>query len=167
MPRRKQPAASAPPVTESVAAEATAVAETPAIKTPARRPGWIDGTPVTQDGQPIRSSFEAPEQPLYDGHQDRQPQGEHGKNWGPPYKSIFTCREMGFELGENRRFKQRVFMFSDRPADEVLGELKANGFTYRAAEKAWTITANAETRKLTDELARKWAGPNYIQGMER
>jgi hypothetical protein len=114
------------------------------------RPAWIDGPPT-----PVNGYHTAAAEPV------------HGKNWGDPYKSIFNCREMGFELGENRRFKQRVFKFNLKPTDDVLAELKENGFTYRAGEKAWTTPANPDSRKLTDELARKWAGPDYIQGVER
>jgi hypothetical protein len=68
-------------------------------------------------------------------------------------------------LGENRRFKQRVFTFAEKPADEVLARLKDEGFTYRANEKAWTTQANPDTRKLSDELAREFAGPG--QGLKR
>jgi len=89
------------------------------------------------------------------------------KHWGNPYKAIFTCPEQGFELGENRRFKQRVFYFNETPDAAKMATLKEQGFTYRGEEKAWTIPADAVTRKLTDELAREWAGPNYVRGMER
>lgn len=81
-----------------------------------------------------------------------------GKNYGPPYKSVFTSAEKGFELGENRQFRQRVFTFKERPAQEVIDRLKEHGFTYRPAEKAWTVEATAESRVLTDRLAREFAG---------
>jgi hypothetical protein len=80
------------------------------------------------------------------------------KNWGPPYKAIFVSQEKGFEMGENRQFKQRVFIFKEKPEPEVLAALKDNGFTYRPAEKAWTIQANAATRELADRLAQQFAG---------
>jgi hypothetical protein len=102
------------------------------------RPAWIDGPPVAPNGEVITEA----EQP---------------KNWGDPYKAIVTGD--GFELGENRRFKQRVFTFREKPSDEVLAVLRKNGFTYRANEKAWTIPANPDTRKLSDDLARQFAGP--------
>src|SRR5271154_2990207 len=103
-----------------------------------KRPAYIDGPPVTEDGQIIvQTSPEA-------------------KNWGEPYKALVTTA--AFEMGENRRFKQRVFTFREKPSDEVLAALKENGFTYRANEKAWTIQADARTRKLSDELAREFAG---------
>jgi hypothetical protein len=86
------------------------------------------------------------------------------KNWGPPYKSIFSCPAKGFEMGEDRQFKQRVFKFLDKPEEHVLAVLKEHGFTYRAAEKAWTVNATAENRVLTDRLAREFAGIG--QGME-
>jgi hypothetical protein len=87
------------------------------------------------------------------------------RNWGPPYKSIFSCPEKGFEMGEDRRFKQRVFKFLDKPDEQTLSVLKAHGFAYRASEKAWTVNATAENRVLTDRLAREFAGID--QGMER
>jgi hypothetical protein len=139
-----------------------------------RRPEWIDGAPVDADGQVIRESsrpaplLEPAAQPQAGEMQQAEPHAEtHGKSWGDPYKSIFSCPEMGFELGENRRFKQRVFRFVLKPTSEILSELKEHGFTYRAGEKAWTINATPQSRKLTDDLARSWAGPNYVQGVER
>jgi hypothetical protein len=80
------------------------------------------------------------------------------RDWGNPYKTIFVSKEKGFEMGENRRFKQRVFIFEEKPSEQILAALKENGFTYRAGEKAWTIQADADTRKLSDELAREFAG---------
>ena len=90
---------------------------------------------------------------------------EPPRNWGDPYKAIFTSKASGFEMGENRRFKQRVFIFSEKPDDSVIDTLKENGFTYRAAEKAWTIPANPDTRRLSEELAQKFAGQG--RGMSR
>ena len=80
------------------------------------------------------------------------------KNWGPPYKAVFVCAEKGFELGENRRFNQRVFIFKEKPGEEILAALKEAGFTYRAAEKSWTIPANAATRAMSEYFARDFAG---------
>jgi hypothetical protein len=82
----------------------------------------------------------------------------HPKNWGPPYKTILVCKEKGFEMGEDRRFKHRVFKFKETPSDQVLVALKENGFIYWANEKAWAISANADTRRLSDELALEFAG---------
>lgn len=143
-----------------------------------QRPAWVDGPPVTSEGRPIREKFQKPRAFMETADETDQtnqaPQEEsqngdqqHGKNWGDPYKSIFSCPEMGFELGENRRFRQRVFKFGEKPSSEILDSLKEHGFIYRAGEKTWTITANADTRKLTDEMAREWAGPNYVRGIER
>jgi hypothetical protein len=87
-----------------------------------------------------------------------EPAEGQGKNWGPPYKAIFTCSAKGFEMGENRRFKQRVFKFKDKPDPEIIAELKENGFVYRPEEKAWTIRADNATRLLSEELAAKFAG---------
>jgi hypothetical protein len=84
--------------------------------------------------------------------------GEQPKNWGPPYKAIYTNAEKGFELGENRRFKQRVFTFKDKPEQATIDALKAAGFKYRAEEKAWTVQASPVTRELSDQLALQFAG---------
>ena len=81
-----------------------------------------------------------------------------GKSYGQPYKSVFTSADKAFELGENRRFKQRVFTFKEKPEQQVIDRLKEHGFVYRAAEKAWTVEATAESRVLTDRLAREFAG---------
>jgi hypothetical protein len=143
-----------------------------------QRPAWVDGPPVTSEGRSIREKFQKPRGFMGPANETEQvnqaPQEEsqnndqqRGKNWGDPYKSIFSCPEMGFELGENRRFRQRVFKFEDKPSSAILDSLKEHGFIYRAGEKTWTITANADTRKLTDEMAREWAGPNYVRGIER
>jgi hypothetical protein len=83
------------------------------------------------------------------------------KNWGPPYKAVFVSAEKGFELGENRRFNQRVFIFREKPGEEILAALKEAGFTYRAAEKAWIIPANAATRAVSDQMARDFAGQTH------
>jgi hypothetical protein len=130
--------------------------------------------PATPDGRNINESMSRD-----DGQMPQRPEAGddavspianeevQGKTWGDPYKAIFTCPEMGFELGENRRFKQRIFHFIDKPTEEILAELKENKFVYRGTEKAWTIPANAQTRKLSDDLARKWAGLGYAAGIER
>ena len=134
MPRKKRTdAAEAVPTPEANAATAMIEAPTPATSAPAAETNDPSPTPPT-DGT--------------------------GKNYGPPYKAIFSSQDKGFELGENRRFKQRVFTFKDRPTDDVIAALKDAGFTYRAAEKAWTTPATAESRVLTDRLARQFAGPD-------
>jgi hypothetical protein len=81
-----------------------------------------------------------------------------------PYKAVFTSTTHGFELGEHRRFKQRLFTFRERPEDAVLAALKEHGFTYRPAEKAWSIPISAESRVLTDRLAREFAGGDRGNG---
>lgn len=113
----------------------------------AQRPDWIDGPPVTPEGKLVVEA--TPE----------------AKNWGNPYKAIVTMPT--FELGEDRRFKQRVFTFKEKPSDDILASLKENGFTYRANEKAWTIQANPEARRLSDELAQEFASGIAYQTMSR
>jgi hypothetical protein len=76
--------------------------------------------------------------------------------WGNPYKTIITTKD--FEMGEHRRFKQRVFKFKEKPDVQILAILKEKGFTYRPDEKSWTIPANPATRVLSDDLAQQFAG---------
>ncbi len=80
------------------------------------------------------------------------------QRWSNPYWAVFTCREKGFELGENRRFKQMVFTFADNPGPDVTAKLKEAGFVYRGAEKAWTTPATAASRELAVDLARELKG---------
>ncbi|MDP9175792.1 MAG: hypothetical protein M3O30_18275 [Planctomycetota bacterium] len=144
MPRKKNAAEEAAHVESNTTA--TTVAESEKAATPPMaRPDYIDGPPVTEDGKVIVQT------------------DPRAKNWGDPYKAII--KTAGFEMGENRRFKQRVFTFKEKPSDEVLAALKDNGFTYRANEKAWTIQADADSRRLSDELAREFAG--QAVGMNR
>jgi hypothetical protein len=135
MPRKKTAAGKAAHVEPSATAAVGAETDTTA-PTPLERPAYIDGPPVAEDGKVIAEGQE--------------------KNWGNPYKALVTTSN--FELGENRRWKQRVFTFKEKPSDEVLAALKESGFTYRANEKAWTIQANPDTRRLSDELAQEFAG---------
>jgi hypothetical protein len=144
MPRKKNAAKEAAPTEAS--AIATVAPEPEKDATPKMtRPDYIDGPPVSEDGKVIG------------------PDNPEAKNWGNPYKAIVTTSN--FEMGENRRFKQRVFLFKEKPSDEVRSVLKENGFTYRASENAWTIQADAQTRKLSDELAQQFAG--QAAGMSR
>lgn len=94
----------------------------------------------------------------------RGPNNPNAKNWGDPYKVIFSSAASGFEMGENRRYNQRVFKFTDKPSEDVLVTLKENGFVYRGAEKAWTIPANPDTRKLSEKLAQQFAGQGETRG---
>lgn len=141
MPRKKK--------SES-AGVAVAEPESTVAETPTARPAYIDGAPVDENGRIIKESSPAP-----DGQMELSGEPERGKNWGPPYKAVFTAQD--FELGENRRFKQRVFTFKEKPAPETIAALKDAGFTYRANEKAWTIQADASSRVLSDDLARQFA----------
>lgn len=75
----------------------------------------------------------------------------------PYYRTIFMSLRRGFELGEDWRFKQRVFRFKEKPDELVINALKENGFTYRPGEKAWTIQADYASRTISDKLARQFA----------
>ena len=152
MPRKKNAA----PVAANTPASTTAVAEATA-EPHIRKPDWIDGPLPAPEAEPADESFNESQPATAD-----QPQPRRFSN---PYKAIFSSKDKGFEMGEHRGFKQRVFIFYDKPEAHVLATLKENGFTFRAAEKAWTIPANPMTRRLTDELAAEFAG--HGQSMER
>jgi hypothetical protein len=114
-------------------------------------------------GSPVQESVD-PE--MMDRHSG--PTGEDPpKNWGPPYKAIYTNAAKGFELGENRRFKQRVFTFRDKPDADTIEALKIAGFRYRAEEKAWTVQSTPITREISDQLARQFAGETASRDADR
>jgi hypothetical protein len=142
MPRKKRDTVAKTTVEGEQNIQAVAVAEpaSPATLEPKEPPAWIDGPTA-----PLPGEQTAPATP-----EERQ--------WGNPYKPIFVSKDKGFEMGENRRFKQRVFLFNEKPDEQVLAALKDNGFSYRANEKAWTIHADPATRRVSDELARAFAG---------
>jgi hypothetical protein len=98
----------------------------------------------------------APGQPKPDAAQPQAGEPDQ-KQWANPYKSIFTSVAKGFEMGEDRRFNQRVFKFTQKPEQSIIDALKEHGFTYRPKEKAWTISATPATRQLTEQLAHEFA----------
>jgi hypothetical protein len=146
MPRKKRNPAQNIETASNTQAIAIAEPKSPASLPPVERPAWVDGPPTRMAGEEL-----TPHAPQ--------------KNWSDPYKQIFLSMTKGFEMGENRRFKQRVFIFRDKPEQSVLDTLKEHGFTYRPAEKAWTIPANPDTRRLSEELAHQFAGE--AQGINR
>lgn len=77
---------------------------------------------------------------------------------GTPYRAILIDNAHGIELGENVRFRQRVLKFRDKPDERLRATLKESGFTFRPAEKAWTIPATPESREFTDRLMQEIAG---------
>jgi hypothetical protein len=138
--------------TEKPTIATTAVAEPATTPTPAAEtidPEMVDGKPAIHDAQLDASGEPTP------------------KNWGPPYKAIYTNAAKGFELGEDRRWKQRVFKFTDKPGPHVIDALKAAGFKYRGEEKSWTVQATPVTRELSDQLAQQFAGPEADVGRSR
>jgi hypothetical protein len=151
MPRKKKAAPEAAQTSTATAA---------AVKEPMTGPAWIDGPPVDEQGQVIKGNFEKPDDQMQLNPESERPEG---RNWGDPYKALVTTPT--FEMGENRRFRQRVFKFKEKPSDEILAALKENGFTYRANEKAWTVQATPDTRRLSDELAQEFGG--QVAGMSR
>lgn len=82
---------------------------------------------------------------------------EKSQGRNPYFQTIFMSVPSGFELGEDWRFKQRVFRFKEKPDESVINALKENGFTYRPSEKAWTIPADYASRTISDKLARHFA----------
>ncbi len=134
---------------------------TPAAEAATERPAETTATAVAEPPVPCQTETDvgsgaAIESPPTDGT---------GKNYGPPYKAVFTSAATGIELGENRRFNQRVLSFKDKPAMEVIERLKQIGFRYQPEDRSWTIQATAESRLMTDRLARELAGQN--QSMSR
>ena len=115
-----------------------------------------DGVSKLEPTQPIQAQPQTdPAQPQADTQEQKQ--------WTNSYTSIFTSVVRGFEMGEDRRYKQRVFKFSEKPEQAIIDKLKENGFTYRPNEKAWTIPANPATRQLTERLAREFAAGTQVQ----
>ena len=145
MPRNKKAAALAEPAHTATEAHPNTV--TPRMQ----RPAYIDGAPVDEQGRVIQSALTSD-----DGQMPLEAQEPTAKNWGPAYKAIVTTPT--FEMGENRRYKQRVFKFMDKPEPEVLAKLKEAGFSFRMEDKTWTIHADHATRVLSDELAAEFAG---------
>lgn len=132
MPRKSKPI---PPAETAIIAESSAPIETPSPEEPnAARNADLSAEPFGPNEKP--------------------------KNWGPPYKPIYTNVEKGYELGEDRRFKQRVFKFKEKPDEQTLAALKEAGFRFRAEDKSWTIQADAASRELSDRLAKQLAGPS-------
>ncbi len=74
-----------------------------------------------------------------------------------PYRVVFKSAALGFELGEDSQYRQRVFRFHEKPGNEVIAALKENGFKYRPQEKAWTLQASFASRAVSDNLARQFA----------
>jgi hypothetical protein len=101
------------------------------------------------------------------GTAGENPDGSANREWGNPYKAIFVSKAKGFEMGENRRFKQRAFIFAEKPDQGIIDTLKEHGFQWRMGDKAWTIEATPANRVLSDQLAREFAGQAQDQGMSR
>jgi len=160
MPRKKQPTtttAQAPDDAANAASSATATAElppeAPAVQ-PAAPPAPLAPRAMTTTALPQNSSPAA-----------ENGGTSEGRTWAVPYQQIFASQEKGFEMGENRRFKQRVFLFKDKPEEHIRAALKEHGFVYRPAERAWTIEASPANRVLSEHLAKVFSGQS--QGMSR
>lgn len=129
-------------------------------------PAAVESTPVAEAAMNT-ATLEPPTAPMPQAQtrsdDPAAPAEGPPKNWGPPYKAVFTAQS--FELGENRRYKQRLFTFKDKPDEATIAVLKENGFQYRPAEKSWTVAANAESRLMSDRLAKQFAGE--AQSMSR
>jgi hypothetical protein len=134
-----------------------------ASKAPARSSMNGDASTIAVMESPapaVENAATAVEEPATPDTPPAEP-GFNDRPFSNPYRPVFSSKTAGFELGENYRFKQRVFSFDDKPADHIIATLKENGFTYRPAEKSWTIPASAETRLLTDRLAREFTGQEH------
>ena len=101
------------------------------------------------DEEPVTPEGAGPDQP--------QPaaEGQPERQWAPPYRAAFTSALGGLEVGEDRRFKQVVVSFADRPSSEVTDRLKEAGFKFRPAERSWTAPASAVAREFAHSLAQE------------
>lgn len=97
---------------------------------------------------------------------DARPADAEGKpkGWLDPYRALVTSNAKGFECGEDRRIKQMMFRFKEKPEQAVIDRLKEVGFKYRVEEKTWTIQVTPATRELAINLAREWAGIENTPG---
>jgi hypothetical protein len=167
MPRKKKQSVEQPinpiePAGASVAVEEAPVVATAVAEVPVEMPPPVEAKHLQTAA--ARPEAKTPPRPANGVRTPPAPTGE-AKTWASPYEQLFVCEEKGFEMGEHHRFKQRVFLFNEKPDDQTRATLKEHGFTYRPAEKAWTITASAENRLLSDHLAKVFAGQD--RGMSR
>jgi hypothetical protein len=174
MPRKKKPTIEQPVKPIETAGASIAVAEAPPVTSaaPAEVPVPAELPPpvVAEPLPPV--VVEAKPAPVVQPQMKPAPQPARGvapsaEQRANPYMRLFACDEKGFEMGEHRQFKQRVFLFDAKPSDQIRATLKDHGFTYRAAEKAWTIPATAENRLLSEHLAKVFAGQEQSQGISR
>jgi hypothetical protein len=153
MPRKRK--STAAENTSSSESTQTAVAEAPA---PAQQHGSHPVTDVAK-AAPVAESPTAADTYKPAPSKTSEPKAAaDDKGWSKPYVALLVCREQGFEMGENRRFKQRVFLFKDKPTEEIRNTLKEHGFVYRPLEKAWTVAATHANRIVSDRIAKELAG---------
>jgi len=104
MPRKQKPSGG-----NAVTAEAEVQSVT-AGSTENARPAYIDGPPVTPEGQIIQADNGA----HVSAEEDDGPEGQ-GKNWGPPYKAILSSLAKGFEMGETSTQTERLGLWLSQP----------------------------------------------------
>lgn len=136
-----------PPEAKDISAGVAAEMPTVPVATPAT---------TTRSQKPAR----APQRPATAGVAPAE-----GRTWANPFQSLFVSSDNSIEMGINHRYKQFVFLFKDKPSENIRAALKEHGFVYRPAEKAWTLQESAEARVLCQHLSKVFSGQS--QGMSR
>lgn len=102
--------------------------------------------------------------PVADANDSEPGAGTERKQWSNPIWVMFACPAKGFNLVENRRFKQFAFYFDADPGAEVKGMLKETGFIYRPGDQSWTLPVTAANHELAVYLARELKGEELDKG---
>ena len=131
MPRPKRKDSKATELQVSTQSAGTAILDAPepnqgkgsnqSAEPPIERPAYIDG-------------------PSADLPESNQSKPAQDRSWASDYKTRFTC--VAFEMGENFKFKQRVFRFNEKPEAKVLDALKDNGFCVQACREILDYPGN-------------------------
>jgi hypothetical protein len=75
-----------------------------------------------------------------------------------PYRPIFHSNSKQFEYGEDRRYRQIVFHFQEKPEQDLIDKLKSHGYKWRSDDKSWRVQADAVTRVEASRLANEIHG---------
>ncbi len=110
-----------------------------------------------ENGNSSEGVKDSPSEPKPIAPEPQAPSESKQQKLVSPYRVVFKSAALGFELGEDSQYRQRVFRFHEKPGDEVIAALKENGFKYRPQEKAWTLQASFASRAVSDNLARQFA----------
>ncbi len=139
MPRKKKGTTPADELTaETTAAGAAPIDRKPEVAASAAEP------------QP---PADAPSEPAPDEGGEPRRQWAVGPQW---FKSVSLGDERGapkMDLGRDHKFKQLAIRFPDRPENQVLDALHADGWTWRGKEKYWTKQLDADRPAASQQNA--------------